>query len=397
MAAQLFKSCCVLSRLRRLATAGAMLAAALAAGCSALPGSGPSAENIVQDASAEQPRFTLIDLTPPVVDVLRTRALPSFRGSFGMTRARSSQVIGVGDAISVTIWEAAAGGLFSAPAVDRLGPGSRSAVIPEQIVAADGSITVPYAGRLRVAGLLPHAVELKIIDLLKNKAIEPQALVTITRNASNTVSVTGEVVAGAVVPLNVRGQTLMEVISQAGGVRGAAHETSIVLTRGGRSVQVPLQRIIATPSENITVRGGDVITLVRAPITFTAVGATGQNAVIPFGQVNLTLEEAIARAGGLLDWRADPEGTFILRYEPVALVRRMLGDPTSLPGEIGLVPVVYRANLRDANSLFLARSFPILDKDILFVANAKLSEVQKMFSLINTLVSPANAVREATR
>ncbi len=53
-----------------------------------------------------------------------------------------------------------------------------------------------------------------------------------------------------------------------------------------------------------------------------------------------------------------------------------------------MVPVVYRLNLRDANSYFLARAFQMRDKDILYVANAPLTEVQKFFNVIGTLASP---------
>jgi polysaccharide biosynthesis/export protein len=386
----------VLRLTRKMPAAVALIAAALLAACSAIPSSGPTKMEIYGQDSTTPGQFTIIDLTAPVASVLQTRPQTSFRGTFGDNRPAPDQRIGTGDSLAVTIWEAAAGGLFSAPAIDRASPGSRSATIPEQVVTRDGSISVPYAGRIRVAGLRTQDVERAIVNRLEGKAIQPQALVTITRNASNTVTVTGEVTSGAVVPLNVRGQRIMEVIAMAGGVRGAAHDTFVVMTRGGRSVQVPLQRILANPPENIFARPADVITLVRAPLSYTAVGATGGNAVIPFGQVTLTLEEAIGKAGGLQDWRADPEGVFVMRYEPVALVRRMLNDPQSLRGQTGLTPVVYRINMREANSLFLARSFQLLDKDILYVANAPLNEVQKIFLLINTLTQPAITARALT-
>jgi polysaccharide biosynthesis/export protein len=395
MAVELRKaSSLVLRKPQRLA---GFLAAALLAGCSALPSSGPTKLEITGQDATTPGNFTIIELTAAVATSLQTRTLPTFRGSFGDTRPAPDQRIGTGDSLSVTLWEAAAGGLFSAPAVNGLSPGSRTALIPEQVVTRDGSITVPYAGRIRVSGLRPQDVERAIVTRLEGKAIQPQALVTVTRNFSNTVTVTGEVTNGAVVPLNVKGQRLMEVIAMAGGVRGAAHETFVVMSRGGRSVQVPIQRILANPSENIFTRPGDVITLVRAPLTYTAVGATGQNAVVPFGQVALTLEEAVGKAGGLLDFRADPEGVYVLRYEPVALARKMLNDPQALPGQHGVTPIVYRINMRDANSLFLARNFQMLDKDILYVANAPLNEVQKVFALINTLASPAITARSLAR
>jgi polysaccharide export outer membrane protein len=370
------------------------------AGCSALPGSGALRQDVVTEEAQIRGQFTVIDLSSEALEILARRPSVSLRGSFGDRRGSPDQVIGVGDTVQVTIWEAAAGGLFSAPAMDRLGPGSRSAVIPDQVVGRDGSITVPYAGRISVVGQRTSQVENTIVQRLAGKAIEPQVLVTVPRNTSSTVTVTGDVTTGAVVPINVRGQRLLEVIAQAGGVASApVHETFVNVIRGNRSARVPLHAILINPTENIYVRPGDVIALVRTPQTITAIGATGQNAVIPFGNSSLTLDEAIAKSGGLLDTRSDPEGIFVLRYETEEIVTQLVA-PRVWERQHRLVAVTYRLNLRDPGALFRARLFPMRDKDIVYVANAPLNEVQKLFTLINTVASPIftlSAVRAITR
>ncbi len=55
----------------------------------------------------------------------------------------------------------------------------------------------------------------------------------------------------------------------------------------------------------------------------------------------------------------------------------------------GGVPAVYHLNLRDPAGLFLARRLPMRNKDILYVSNAPYTDVQKVFNLINLLVTPA--------
>ena len=191
------------------------------------------------------------------------------------------------------------------------------------MVARDGTIEVPYAGRIKVAGLRPAQVEDKVVQALKGKAIEPQAVVTISKNVSNTVTVAGEVTGGAIVPLNPKGERILDVIAPAGGLKSAAADTFVRLTRRNRTVSLPYNAILANPRENIYVRPHDVITVVREPQTFTAFGSTGKNATVPFETASLTLDEAIAKAGGLLDSRADPGGVFLLRFEPAALVREL--------------------------------------------------------------------------
>jgi polysaccharide export outer membrane protein len=123
---------------------------------------------------------------------------------------------------------------------------------------------------------------------------------------------------------------------------------------------VPFNTILARPAENIFLRGGDVLTVIREPQTFTAFGATGQNAVVPFDAAGMTLEEAVAKAGGLLDQRADPRGVFLFRYEPASLFYtiRTADKPAVVPPD-ALIPVVYRLDLREPRSYFVARRFQV--------------------------------------
>ena len=306
----------------------------------------------------------------------------SLLGSFGKQRPVSGQAIGVGDYVQVVIWEAAAGGLFSAPVSQQLGgSGARSAIIPEQVVGPDGAITVPYAGRIQVVGRAPQQVEQAIISSLQGKAVEPQALVTVTKNIANTVTVVGEVTGGARVPLTTRGDRILDVVATAGGTRAPAHETFITLARDGRSVRIPMQAILADPSENVFVRPGDVISVAREQQTFTAAGATGQNALIPFDAMGISLDQAIAKAGGLNDFRADPTGVFVIRYEQAGEYDQ-LGFARPDRSAMSQVPVIYRVNMRDPAGFFVARRFPVRNKDILFVSNAPSMEFQKTMNVL---------------
>ena len=356
----------------------------LAGGCEGLPRAGPSTSDIVEGARPARTggtRFALVDVDANTVAVMDRWSAVSLQGSFGRQRPAATQQIGVGDSVQVMIWEAAAGGLFSAPANDRLSPGSRSAAIPEQAVGPDGAITVPYAGRVRVVGRTPEQVETEIVSALNDKAIEPQALVTVTRNVANTVTVIGEVTSGARVPLTTRGDRVLDVVATAGGIRTPAHETFITLLRDGRSVRIPMQAILKDPAENVFVRAGDVVSVAREQQTFTAVGATGGNALVHFDAIGITLDQAIARAGGLNDSRADPTGVFVIRYEQPAEYDQ-LGLPRPTAGSMGEVPVIYRINMRDPNGFFLARRFPIQNKDILYVSNASTLEIQKTMTIL---------------
>ncbi len=371
------------------------------AGCSTLPSAGPTTRDVIRRAVVDDvSRYSILDVSGPVIDVLSRRTQDSLSATFGDYRPALDPRIGIGDTVAVTVWEAAAGGLFSAPMLsDRFSTGSKSATIPEQVVGRDGSISIPYAGRIKVTGQSPTQVQETIEKALAGKAIQPQILVNVIRPFSSSVTVTGEVTNGARVPLSVKGDRLMDVIAAAGGLRAPVNETFIQISRGERSVRVAMARVVADPRENIFMRPDDVITLVREPQTFVAYGATGRNAEIPFDADGISLAQALAKAGGLLDFRADAEGVFILRYEPVSLASRLVNlDTATLVGN--RAPIVYRLNLRDPNGLFLAQQFRIFPKDVLYASNASLSDAEKVFQAIGFLtgqVGTASSLRAAAR
>jgi polysaccharide export outer membrane protein len=263
-------------------------------------------------------------------------------------------------------------------------PGTR---IPDQQVGADGVISIPYAGRIKVAGRTAAEVERTIEQLLGPKALDPQALVITRQSSANSVSVAGEVIGGKRVPLSPGGDRLLQVIAAAGGAKAPPHETFVRLSRNGVSATVPLATLVAEPDQDIFAEPGDVLTLVRQRQSFSVFGATGRNSAITFNSDRLSLSEALAKAGGLLDDRADPQAVFLFRYEPAPVVRA-LGQPLAggAPGDLS--PIVYRLDLREAKSYHLAQRFPVRDKDIIFVANARTRSLYQFFQALSLLTGP---------
>jgi polysaccharide biosynthesis/export protein len=373
--------------MRAIAVIG-VLAGMIVAGCSSLPTAGPTASDVKhQEIKDNEVRFGLIDIDDNVVAALLASGRESFHTRFKKYGRPPQPRIGVGDSVVVSIWEAAGGGLFGSSPTDHVSAGSRSVTIPEQMVGQDGGISVPFADRVPVAGRLPVEVQKTIERRLAEKAIEPQAIVTVTRSITSSATVTGEVIAGARVPLSLKGDRLLDLIAAAGGAKTPLYETFVRLSRDGVTATIPMELLVSDPAENIYVYPGDVVTLVRLPQSFTAFGATGQNTQVNFTAEKMTLVEGLAKAGGLLDLRSDPAGVFLFRFEPPGIVKT-LGRPQLGTGPDGSSPVVYRLDLSDAKSYFLAQRFPIHDKDIIYVANAELNELQKFFTLLNTLTGP---------
>src|SRR5271168_2886892 len=366
----------------------------LLAGCATLPTAGPTVAQVFDQAVTDgQRHFDLVEVDNHVVATLLAQPTESFRTRFQKYGKPPAPTIGIGDAVSVSIWEAAGGGLFSAPETTTGattgggGGGSRNTTIPEQTVTPDGAISVPFAGRIAVAGRTPLQVQDEIQQRLADKAIEPQAIVTVTKSITNTATVSGEVVGGARVPLSVGGDRLLDVIAAAGGAKAPVYDTFVRLSRGGVTGTIPMDKLVSNPGENIYAWPGDVLTLIQVPQTFSVFGATGQNMQVSFGAKEITLAQALAKAGGLQDLRADPAGVFLFRFEPPDVVGALKAAPLAI-GPGGSSPVVYRLDLSDANSYFFAQRFPVEDKDVIYVANARLNELQKFFTLLNTITGP---------
>jgi len=443
-------------------------------GCTMLPSTGPLESEVAAAGQAgNEVLFDVVDVDDRVVSTLLAQPKESFHARFESDGHPPELNIAVGDTISVTIWESATGGLFSAgpapqppagsrptteplapeapqpptetpaqpiPEIDQLlGPQNqppttpfetpfgapnqmpgapaqttpsgqppsgnirhtepvpsaaveptsegRSATIPDQLVAPDGTIGVPFAGRIPAAGRTAEEVQKTIEAALANKALGPQALVIVKRSDANSVTLGGDVVGGARVPLSPGGDRLLQVIAAAAGVTAPIYETFVRLSRGGVTATIPLEKLVADPAENIYAQPADVVTLVRVRKTFSVFGAAGRNATITFGSEKLTLSEALAKSQGLRDDLANPKGVFLFRYEQAAIVRS-LGQPMSTRSEGGTSPVAYRFDLSDANSYLLAKQFAVRDKDIIFVADAAAVQVQKLFTLLSSVTGP---------
>lgn len=358
------------------------------AGISGCGSAGPNSRDLLAAAQTDDAPFAIVELSEPSLEAVARWHKPTFHGMYGDYSGPKAQKVGIGDTVQINIWETGSGGLYTTPATDRVVPGSRIGSIPDQVVARDGTVNVPYAGRIRVAGKSPAEIEKLIVTGLVGKTSDPQAMVSLTRSLSNSVTVTGDVTQGARVPLSPNGDRVLDVIAAAGGIKAPVHETFITVSRDGTSLSVPLQAILASTKENIYLHPGDIVTAYRAPQSFTAFGATGRNAVVGFDASGLTLEEAIGKAGGLLDDRSDPKGVFVLRYEPAELVRSYSSIPPHLLAN-NVVPVAYRLDMRDPTSLFRARRFQMRDKDILYVSHAPITEVEKVLRVFQTITAPA--------
>ncbi|WP_084572776.1 polysaccharide biosynthesis/export family protein [Methylocapsa aurea] len=369
-------------------------------GCSFFPIAGPTSVDVLKETSETVP-YALVKLTPETIDILAAYEPKGLAGTFTDRRPSSDIKFGIGDIVAVTIFEAAAGGLFI-PLEAGVRPGN-FVNLPEQVIDNDGNISIPFAGTIRAAGRTNVQVQDAIVEKIKNRAIEPQAVVTLSQQRTSLISVVGEVNTPLrfAVPATGAGDRILDAITRAGGIRGQGYETWVMLERDKRRATVPFENLVMNASNNIYIQPGDRIYVYREQQKFLAFGATGaidslgSQGEFNFDAWRINLAQAVAKAGGLQDARADPGAVFLYRREPREVAKLLGADVNRFQGD--LVPIIFQVSFRDPGGYFLATRLQMRNQDIIFVANAAEVEVNKfLFFLNNVSVTAINAADTAT-
>lgn len=309
---------------------------------------------------------------------------PDFSAVLGNVRPVGT-VVGVGDALEVTIWEAPPATLFGPAGYDtRINTGisaSRSSGLPELLVGPDGTIPIPFAGRVPASGRTLGQIQETIVSRLQGKANAPQVLVRLVRNATATVTVIGDVGQSARLPLTPAGERLLDSLAAVGGVKQPVNLVTIQISRGGASHRMILSDIIEKSENNIVLAKDDVVTALYQPYSFTVLGAAGRNDEIRFEAFGITLAQALGRIGGLQDGRANPRGVFLFRWE----------DSDTPGGK--REPVIYSFDLKDPAVYFLAQQFRISDRDMIYVTNSPVAELQRFVGIVSQTILPVSAAK----
>ena len=371
-------------------------------GCQTLtkwqPSSGPTKKVIENQVSTENSGLTIIDIDNRIA-FLTSQSIPVRRFSdFYKSSSTFNNTISAGDVVDVSIWEAPPALLFGT-ASDISGlSGSKEVKLPEQMVDNKGQITIPFVGKISVSGKTPEQVQTMIVKGLTKKANNPSAVVRIAKNNSADVTIVGEVTNSTRMPLTGKAERILDALAAAGGTKHPSSRISVQLNRRGQSVEMPFDAIIKDPRQNVILQKGDVVSVNYQTKSFTVLGATAKNTEIDFEAGGISLMQALARAGGLNDNRADARGVFIFRQESANILTPE--QRAALPMQLQYaseVPVIYRLNLKEPINYIVAQNFAIKDKDLIYVSNAPGVEFRKFISLVAQGMYIVNTVDDLSK
>lgn len=380
----------------------AVFASTLAAlpGCGMVASNGPLTREVIQASDNKGvSEFVKVDYLFDVIDVdsqvaglvsgYRPRVLNQ---TFGLGRGTVSPRIGVGDTLQVTIFEAGPDGLFSTQE-------AKSTTLTV-VVQPNGNAPIPYVGSFHFAGNTLEAARNAIAARLKSRAVEPDVIINLVKNASRTVTVNGAVGTPSIVELGLSPESIIDVLAKAGGPTGEPYESFVTLTRRGKTGKALLQTLVSDPKENIYAQPGDRLFVSKDPQTFSVLGSTGKSAKIPFQAASVNLMEAAALASGSNVEVADPRGFFVFRFEHISVLRSVLGkertDELLAKGiqknERGLYPVVYRVDMTEPANYLVGQSFMLRNKDVVYLARHPSTDFTKFMRLIAQPIGIARGV-----
>lgn len=374
---------------------------ALLASCGITPTDGPSnnaftgaaKEHITgsnPDGTAKELPFLLIDVDAKSVEVLEdSYEQDFFKGEFADRRNAADILIGFGDVVRVTIFEAGSGGLF-VPSNGTFSAGNFVA-IPDQEVDRSGAISVPYAakdndgGVIKVYGRRPIEIQADIEQRLANRALEPQVIVSVINRESNLFSVIGDVNGPGRHKVSHNGIRVLDAISEAGGPTASAHDTLITLQRGSNTATARMTTLVNEPSNNIFVRPNDVISVKAEQRFYNIYGAVSSTERVAFDAPDLSLADALAKAGGLSDDRANPHAVIVYRREDVNTVRDLGASLDGFKYQ-SKVPTVFRLDMTQPTGFFLAQNLKLKDGDMVYVSSHPLNSITKVMSILRDVL-----------
>ncbi len=353
-------------------------------GACGLPRSGPNKKEIYKGSVLKEGDAYIVTVNARVTRATSVTPALGFSSAFQKAGVLGSDVISPGDILGLTVYE----NVKDDPLLGNTG--QRVSALTEIQVDGKGFIFVPYAGKIKAAGLSPDGLREVITKKLDTQTPDPQISVQRVAGTGSTVAVSG-FGGNAVLPIDPSTRTLATMLAQAGGVTIEPAVAIVRVTRGNQTGRVWLEDLYANPALDIALRAGDKITIERDTRSFTALGATGQQNKVPFETQTLSAIEALATVGGLNTATADPTGVFVFRNEPAAIANAVLGRK-DLQGDQRMV---YVLDLTQPTGMFEARDFLIRDGDTVYVTEAPYTQWSKTMSAITGSTTAADSLATA--
>ena len=336
-----------------------------------LPQGAAVSGKILKGADSPDATFEVHSVTRETLPRLNdwpVKGQPNVQGWISRSRGPSDQMIEAGDMIDLSIWDNEASSLL-------MQPQQKVVAMKGMTVSQKGTVFLPYLDEVYIAKMSPdqarETIQQKLIGII------PSAQVQLSLVAGRKNSV--DLVSGVARPGNFvmpdRDFTILGLLAQGGGVSDKLVNPQMRLMRDGKLYGVSMDRLLANPSLDTTLRGGDKVYVEDDSRYFLALGAAGKEAQVGFPTDAVSALDAMSLIGGVNDARGNPKGILILRDFGTEQLR---SDGTGPEKE----RVVFVIDLTTADGLFSAGKFQVQDRDLVLVTESPINSASTVISLV---------------
>ncbi|WP_148255159.1 polysaccharide export protein [Aidingimonas lacisalsi] len=320
-------------------------------------------------------------ITPELVSEYRARLNGSIASPISPALSAAvteyEYLVGPGDILSIVVYDH--------PELTIPAGGERSAAEAGNVVHPDGTLFYPYIGRVEVEGMTVEAVRDLLTRRLSEYINDPQIEVTVADYRAKKVYVSGAVGSPGTIPITNVPLTAMDAISLSGGISGEGNWHEVTLTRDDEEEVLSLYDMMqrGDRTQNRLLQDGDILHVpTRENQNVAVLGQVRAPGNLNLGNERITLTDALARAGGVVEERAEPTGIFVIR------THRDASDK---------VATVYQLDISNAVALAMGTRFPLEPQDIIYVTSAPLARWNTVISLLLPSVNlPGSVVNTTT-
>lgn len=349
----------------------------LLSACALAPGQKMDAKKISNDGSFESEQVELVEITPQVIQSLRSNYKQASIPDELLQDAPADYYIGPSDVLFITVWNHPE---LTVPGTQFSGSDTNG-----RIVKPDGNLFYPYIGNIRAAGKTTEELRTEISEKLAVYIESPQVDVGVLQYFSQRVTLSGAFLRSQAVPITNKPLTLLEALGIGQVDTELADLSSVRLTRNGVTYTLDVYALTREPSSiyQVYLQANDSIHLPY----------NDENKVFVMGEINkpqalamksssINLTDAIGTAGGMQQLSAKGQDVYVIR------------GVDDLQNEKA---TIYQLKARSPSAFILANNFSLQAQDVVFVGASGVTRWNRVISQIIPTLSVLGLTSRAWR
>mgnify|MGYP000442234008 CR=1 FL=1 len=336
---------------------------------------------IAAEANTATPQIALYQVTRDTLPKFKSWPHTGAKFNHGWLRHKhisSDTAIAVNDLIDIVVWDSEDTSLLS-------GRGNRATQMKNLKVTSGGTIFLPFAGAVHVAGMSETAARNRIQRKMSEAVPSAQVQISVQKGPLGSVSVVSGVSHPGNYPIDTAHFTVLNAVAAAGGAHGRIVNPQLRLIRHGKVYTKSMTDVLEDPEMDTVLRGGDKLSVEVDTRYFRSLGAASKEAIFPFDKDEITALDAMSMIGGVSEKRADLKGIMVLRQYKPSQVREDGAGPSN-------DRAVFVFDITTADGLFSAGQFKVNSQDTVLVTESSIASANVALQILARLTGAASDI-----